>query len=114
MSLPFRMNRLLQFRPSVARLASRSFFGSVEKVEIEITNRANETHIVKARVGDSLHDTIIDNMVEYEGYAICGGGVACSTCHIGKFFTNCSIRYITFRPEIALLFYRKHVKEWGK
>ena len=73
----------------MARLASRSFFGSVEKVEIEITNRANETHIVKARVGDSLHDTIIDNMVEYEGYAICGGGVACSTCHIGKVFTNC-------------------------
>ena len=74
------MNRLLQFRPLVAR---RTFFGSQKKVQLEITNRQNETHVIQARVGDKVLDTILDNMIEVEGFGICGGGVACSTCHIG-------------------------------
>ena len=78
------MNRLLQLRPSLVSLTiQRSFFGSSKKVELKITNRQNEEHVIQARLGDTLLDTVLDNMIENEGFGICGGGVACSTCHIG-------------------------------
>ena len=48
------------------------FFGN--KVDLEITNRAGEVFHVKARVGDSILDTVMDNDIEWEGYGICGGG----------------------------------------
>ena len=48
------------------------FFGN--KVDLEITNRAGEVFNVKARVGDSILDTVMDNDIEWEGYGICGGG----------------------------------------
>ena len=53
--------------------ASRSqFFGN--KVDVEITNRSGKIFNVKARVGDSILDTVMDNDIEFEGYGICGGG----------------------------------------
>ena len=48
------------------------FFGN--KVDIEFTNRSGKTIIVKARLGDSILDTVMDNDIETESYGICGGG----------------------------------------
>ena len=61
-------------------------------------NRAQKEFKVKAREGDTVLDTVLDNMIEYDGkhdmilwlyiltrflgFGVCGGGIACSTCHV--------------------------------
>ena len=56
------------------------FFG--KKINVKFIDRRGEIVEVKARPGDSILDTVIDNEIETEGYGICGGGIACSTCHV--------------------------------
>ena len=79
--------------------ARTQFFGGT-KVNITFINRAQKEFKVKAREGDTVLDTVLDNMVEYDGkhdfdcsyfmtlftrflgFGVCGGGIACSTCHV--------------------------------
>ena len=61
---------------------SSQMFGSKNKIDVEFIDRQGNSKIVKARSGDSILDTVMDNMIEEEGYGICGGGIACSTCHV--------------------------------
>ena len=53
----FRMSRLLAYRHNLIRFLapSRSFFGSTEKVDIEITNRAGKVHQIKVKIDTFDH-----------------------------------------------------------
>jgi len=62
--------------------SSRTQFFGGTKVNITFVNRAQKEFKVKAREGDTVLDTVLDNMIEYDGFGVCGGGIACSTCHV--------------------------------
>jgi len=66
----------------VVLTSSRTQFFGGTKVNITFVNRAQKEFKVKAREGDTILDTVLDNMVEYDGFGVCGGGIACSTCHV--------------------------------
>ena len=82
----------------VVLTSSRTQFFGAPKVNITVVNRAQKEFQVKAREGDTVLDTILDNMIEYDGehdlfeldiftrfdlgFGVCGGGIACSTCHV--------------------------------
>ena len=82
----------------VVLTSSRTQFFGGTKVNITFVNRAQKEFQVKAREGDTVLDTVLDNMIEYDGkhdvfsdftfltrflgFGVCGGGIACSTCHV--------------------------------
>jgi len=41
---------------------------------LEFVKRDGTKMAVKARSGDSILDTVMDNEIEIEGFGICGGG----------------------------------------
>jgi len=47
--------------------SSRTQFFGGTKVNITIVNRAQKEFQVKAREGDTVLDTVLDNMIEYDG-----------------------------------------------
>ena len=63
------------YRRSLVLTVKRGQF-LANKVDIEFTNRDGKTQIVKARVGDTILDTVLDNMIEEDAYGICGGGTS--------------------------------------
>jgi len=69
-------------RRLVVLTSSRTQFFGGTKVNITFVNRAQKEFQVKAREGDTVLDTVLDNMIEYDGFGVCGGGIACSTCHV--------------------------------
>jgi len=70
------------FRRLVVLTSVRTQFFGGTKVNITFINRAQKEFQVKAREGDTVLDTVLDNMIEYDGFGVCGGGIACSTCHV--------------------------------
>lgn len=53
-----------------------------EEITVNFLNRDGETFTVKAKVGETLLDTVIDNDVDIDGFGACEGTLACSTCHL--------------------------------
>ena len=51
----------------VVLTSSRTQFFGGTKVNIIFVNRAQKEFEVKAREGDTILDTVLDNMVEYDG-----------------------------------------------
>ena len=51
----------------VVLTSSRTQFFGAPKVNITVVNRAQKEFQVKAREGDTVLDTILDNMIEYDG-----------------------------------------------
>lgn len=37
---------------------------------------------VKAKVGDTLLDVVVDSDLDLDGYGACEGTLTCSTCHV--------------------------------
>ena len=54
-------------RRMVVLTSSRTQFFGGTKVNITFVNRAQKEFKVKAREGDTILDTVLDNMVEYDG-----------------------------------------------
>ena len=73
---------MLRLSSSIARrrihASSRlgQFFGT--KIDLEFVNRDGTKMAVKARSGDSILDTVMDNEIEIDGFGICGGGTVLS------------------------------------
>lgn len=45
--------------------------------------KANGERIkAKAKVGDTLLDTVVNNSIDLEGFGACEGTLTCSTCHL--------------------------------
>ena len=66
----FRMtSRILNsnLRRMVVFTSSRTQFFGATKVNITFVNRAQKEFKVKAREGDTVLDTVLDNMIEYDG-----------------------------------------------
>ena len=66
----FRMtSRILNsnLRRMVVLTSSRTQFFGGTKVNITFVNRAQKEFQVKAREGDTVLDTVLDNMIEYDG-----------------------------------------------
>ena len=66
----FRMtSRILNsnLRWMVVLTSSRTQFFGGTKVNITFVNRAQKEFKVKAREGDTVLDTVLDNMIEYDG-----------------------------------------------
>ena len=54
-------------RRLVVLTSSRTQFFGGTKVNITFVNRAQKEFQVKAREGDTVLDTVLDNMIEYDG-----------------------------------------------
>ncbi|XP_034031798.1 adrenodoxin-like [Thalassophryne amazonica] len=55
---------------------------SDNKVTVHFINRDGEKITVKAPVGDSLLDVVVNEDLDIDGYGACEGTLACSTCHL--------------------------------
>ncbi|KAF2901086.1 hypothetical protein ILUMI_05142 [Ignelater luminosus] len=57
---------------------------ALNKKQVEVTFlKANGEKIkVKANVGDSLLDVVVNNSVDLDGFGACEGTLTCSTCHL--------------------------------
>ncbi|XP_076466967.1 adrenodoxin-like isoform X1 [Babylonia areolata] len=53
-----------------------------ETVSLTFVKASEEELKVKAKVGDSLLDAVVDNDLDISGYGACEGTLACSTCHL--------------------------------
>ncbi|XP_055716791.1 adrenodoxin-like protein 2, mitochondrial [Phlebotomus papatasi] len=56
----------------------------LDKEEVDVTFvKANGERIkAKAKVGDTLLDTVVNNSIDLEGFGACEGTLTCSTCHL--------------------------------
>ncbi|XP_066562560.1 adrenodoxin [Amia ocellicauda] len=55
---------------------------SEDKVTVHFINRDGEKITVKANLGESLLDVVIDQNLDFDGFGACEGTLACSTCHL--------------------------------
>ncbi|XP_071495534.1 adrenodoxin-like [Diadema antillarum] len=53
-----------------------------EEITVHFMKQDGERLSVKAKVGETLLDTVIDNDVDIDGFGACEGTLACSTCHL--------------------------------
>jgi len=49
---------------------------------VNFIDRSGIKHSVKAEVGDSLLDIIINEELDFESFGVCDACVSCSTCHV--------------------------------
>ncbi|GAB0086646.1 Adrenodoxin-like protein 2, mitochondrial [Sergentomyia squamirostris] len=56
----------------------------LDKEEIDVTFvKANGERIkAKAKIGDTLLDTVVNNSIDLDGFGACEGTLTCSTCHL--------------------------------
>lgn len=48
--------------------------------KINVVNRAGKAHVIEAKTGQTLMETLRDHNMDVE--AICGGCCSCATCHV--------------------------------
>ncbi|XP_001922722.2 adrenodoxin [Danio rerio] len=53
-----------------------------EKVTVHFLNRDGKRITVKASIGESLLDVVVDRDLDIDGFGACEGTLACSTCHL--------------------------------
>ncbi|XP_054753106.1 adrenodoxin-like [Lytechinus pictus] len=75
-------NSLVSSIQQVRIFSSSDSMSKKEEITVNFLNRDGETFIVKAKVGETLLDTVIDNDVDIDGFGACEGTLACSTCHL--------------------------------
>ena len=78
-------------------------------LQITVTDREGAEHLIHARAGRSVMENIRDAGVD-ELLALCGGALACATCHV---YVDESFTGKTGRPnpdEIDLLDSSEHLK----
>lgn len=51
-------------------------------MEVTFLKANGEKIKVKANVGDSLLDVVVNNSVDLDGFGACEGTLTCSTCHL--------------------------------
>ncbi|KAB0796355.1 hypothetical protein PPYR_04693 [Photinus pyralis] len=53
-----------------------------KQIEVTFLKADGERLKVKANVGDTLLDVVVNNNVDLEGFGACEGTLTCSTCHL--------------------------------
>ncbi|XP_077302787.1 adrenodoxin-like protein 2, mitochondrial Ferredoxin 2 [Arctopsyche grandis] len=68
----------------ISRRHLQAASATLSKPQVTVTFvRANGERIpVKAKIGDTLLDVVVDSGIDLEGYGACEGTLTCSTCHV--------------------------------